>query len=115
MIEAVRPEVAQKRVAGTERQETEARPRRSLFAQRHRKQAVHDLMGGTVATHGDESAHPTLITGTREFLGMAGRSCPLLFDLKPSTTQTSQQRGRELTATPAAGGGIDDCEQAVGH
>src|SRR5260370_6723752 len=103
-------EIAQKRIACAQRQETQ---RNSLNRPAFRKDSIENFVSGAVATDG-QKAPVTLIVGfARKLHRMARTRRGDDVDLQPFLSQTSKRRSREFRGATATGGGVNDGEKSV--
>src|SRR5450432_3059725 len=103
-------EVAKKRVAGTQRQESQS----WRFSSRcERKQSIHNLVGGAVAADGDESPIAFRISISGEFRRLVGRLRFYDINLNAARPQTIKCRLQELSTAPAARCRIDHRKERI--
>ena len=112
VVDAAGGEVAQKGIAGAERQKTESGRR---GGKRFGEQAVHNFVGRAVAADRQEISEASRVGSASERGGFAAGACLRYFQIDAELAHAFEGSGRQCAATSAARGGIDDGEEARVH
>jgi len=105
-------EVAKKGISGTEREKCQGRP---FFADRLRKQAIHNFKGCAIAPHSDKVSNAALVGGSREFGRLSRGTRGGNVDLNSRRLQAIERRSQQLIAAPASCGRINNGEIVLPH
>ena len=100
-------EVAQKRIAGTERQESQGRP---LSGEGLRVEAIHDFIRSTVATDSDEAPDTARIGLARNRSRFARSAGGRDLHLDTAGPQALQGRAEQFPSPPASCRRIHNCK-----
>src|SRR5579872_4178386 len=107
ILDALMTEVAQKRIAGAQRQESQTR---ALAAESLRVESVHDFVGSAIAANRNKLSDATPIGFARN-LRRLPRSMSLRYlNLDAAGLQALQRRAQQFAAASASGRRIHNCE-----
>jgi hypothetical protein len=110
ILDALIAEVPLKGVARAQRQKGE-RGRFSVRAQR--KNPVHNLVGGAIAAHGDESAITLSICVARDFRSLMGSVGGDDINLDSAGAQSIKRRLQQFSTAPATRRRIDHRKECI--
>src|SRR6185437_5622794 len=112
VLDAARGEVAQKGIAGAERQKAQSGRR---VGERFGEEAIHNFVRGTVTADRQEISEALRIGGARKHGGFAAGARVGYFEINAELPHALEGSRREGAATSATCGGIDDGEETCGR